>query len=69
MEATANFIQEQRALVDYSPADIDNVKGFLKDLKPISTPLGKFLINHRKIKAQKQALLESAREQEQKRDS
>ncbi|CAO3691336.1 unnamed protein product [Umbelopsis ramanniana] len=69
MEATANFIQEQRALVDYSPADVDSVKGFLKDLKPISTPLGKFLINHRKIKAQKQALLESAREQEQKQDS
>jgi nucleolar complex protein 2 len=69
MEATSNFIQEKRSLVDYSPADLENVNGFLKDLKPISTPLGKFLINHRKIKAQKQALLESAREQDQKRDS
>jgi nucleolar complex protein 2 len=51
-------------LVDYSPANIEKVDGFLKDLKPNATPIGKFLINHRNIKAQKQALLESAREQD-----
>jgi nucleolar complex protein 2 len=51
-------------MVDYSPQDIDMVDSFSKGLKPEATPLGKFMINHRKIKAQKQALLESAREQE-----
>ncbi|CAO3677368.1 unnamed protein product [Umbelopsis vinacea] len=64
IEATAKFIQDKRSLVDYSPANIEKVDGFLKDLKPNATPIGKFLINHRNIKAQKQALLESAREQD-----
>lgn len=64
MEATAKFILDKRSMVDYSPANMEATEGFLQDLKPNATPIGKFLVNHRNVKAQKQALLESAREQE-----
>ncbi|KAG2178760.1 hypothetical protein INT43_001606, partial [Umbelopsis isabellina] len=64
IDGTSKLIQEKRSMVDYSPQNMDKIESFSNGLKPQATPLGKFMNNHRQIKAQKQALLESAREME-----
>ena len=68
LEANAKFIEEKRAKVDFAPKDRTQVEAFLKDFDVTKTPLGAYVVGQRKMRAQKAAMLEEARkEEDQKR--
>lgn len=63
--ANANYITTKRSNVEYGPSNKAEVQAFLKDEKWESTPLGQFVVVHRKTREQRAKLLkEAAREQQ-----
>ncbi|KAL2155043.1 hypothetical protein VTH82DRAFT_3719 [Thermothelomyces myriococcoides] len=67
LEANARFIEEKRARVDFAPKDRAQVDAFLKDFEWERTPLGAYVVSQRKLKAERQRLLEEARREEEKK--
>jgi nucleolar complex protein 2 len=67
LEANAKFIEEKRARVDFAPKDRAQVDAFLKDLEWERTPLGAFVVSQRKLRAERQRLVEEARKEEERK--
>ncbi|KAK3904741.1 Noc2p family-domain-containing protein [Staphylotrichum tortipilum] len=67
LEANSKFIEERRAKVDFAPKDRAQVDAFLKDLDWERTPLGAFVVSQRKLRAERQKLVEEARKEEEKK--
>ncbi len=67
LEANAKFVEEKRAKVDFAPKDRTQVDAFLKDLEWERTPLGAFVVSQRKLRAEKQKMVEEARKDEDKK--
>lgn len=67
LEANGKFIEEKRAKVDFAPKDRAQVDAFLKDLDWERTPLGAFVVSQRKLRAEKQKLVEEARKDEERK--
>jgi nucleolar complex protein 2 len=67
LEANAKFIEEKRARVEFAPKDRTQVDAFLKDLEWERTPLGAFVVSQRKLRAERQRLVEEARKEEERK--
>ena len=67
LEANAKFVEERRAKVEFAPKDRAQVDAFLKDLEWERTPLGAFVVSQRKLRAEKQRLMEEARKDEDRK--
>jgi nucleolar complex protein 2 len=67
LEANAKFVEEKRAKVDFAPKDRSQVDGFLKDLEWERTPVGAFVVSQRKLRAERQKLVEQSRKEEAKK--
>ncbi|KAL2126459.1 hypothetical protein VTI74DRAFT_873 [Chaetomium olivicolor] len=67
LEANTKFIEEKRAKVEFAPKDRAQVDAFLKDLEWEKTPLGAFVVSQRKLRAEKQRLVEEARKEEERK--
>ncbi|KAH6853526.1 Noc2p family-domain-containing protein [Chaetomium sp. MPI-CAGE-AT-0009] len=67
LEANARFVEEKRAKVEFAPKDRAQVDAFLKDLDWERTPLGAFVVSQRKLRAERQRLVEEARKEEDKK--
>jgi nucleolar complex protein 2 len=67
LEANAKFVEEKRAKVEFAPKDRAQVEAFLKDLDWERTPLGAFVVSQRKLRAERQRMVEEARKEEDKK--
>jgi nucleolar complex protein 2 len=67
LEANARFIEEKRAKVEFAPKDRAQVDAFLKDMEWERTPLGAFVVSQRKLKAERQKVVEEARKEEERK--
>ncbi len=67
LEANAKFVEEKRAKVDFAPKDRAQVDAFLKDLEWERTPLGAFVVSQRKLRAERQKMVEEARKEEDRK--
>ncbi|KAK4153238.1 Noc2p family-domain-containing protein [Chaetomidium leptoderma] len=67
LEANAKFVDEKRAKVEFAPKDRSQVDAFLKDLEWERTPLGAFVVSQRKLRAERQRLMDEARKDEEKK--
>ncbi|KAK4042247.1 Noc2p family-domain-containing protein [Parachaetomium inaequale] len=67
IEANAKFVEEKRAKVEFAPKDRAQVDAFLKDLEWERTPLGAFVVSQRKLRAERQRLVEEARKEEDRK--
>ncbi|KAL2180147.1 Noc2p family-domain-containing protein [Thermothelomyces heterothallicus CBS 202.75] len=67
LEANARFVEEKRARVDFAPKDRAQVDAFLKDFDWERTPLGAYVVSQRKLRAERQRLVEEARREEEKK--
>ncbi|CAJ0848334.1 2712_t:CDS:10 [Entrophospora sp. SA101] len=52
LEQNSKYIEQQRSKVDFSPNNLTQLRSFLKDISPDSTPLGKFAKSMRLLKEQ-----------------
>lgn len=66
LNANASFITSKRSAIEYGPSNKAEVKLFLKDTKWELTPLGQYVVVHRKAKAERVKLLKEALEEEEK---
>ncbi|KIW08618.1 uncharacterized protein PV09_00575 [Verruconis gallopava] len=68
IESNSRFIEEKRAKVEFAPGNRAGIEGFLKDTEWEKTPLGAFVVGQRKVREQKEKVLEEGRKaQEAKR--
>ncbi|ROW14229.1 hypothetical protein VPNG_04223 [Cytospora leucostoma] len=67
IEASARFIEEKRAKVDFAPKDRVQVDAFLKGFDWEKTPLGAFAVGQRKQRAEKARLMDEARREDDKK--
>jgi nucleolar complex protein 2 len=67
LEANGKFIEEKRAKVEFAPKDRSQVEAFLKDFEWERTPLGAFVVSQRKLRAEKQKMVEEARKEEERK--
>lgn len=67
LEANAKFIEERRAKVDFAPRDRTQVDAFLKDFEWEKTPLGAYVVSQRKMRAERQKMVELARKEDEKK--
>ncbi|PHH89419.1 hypothetical protein CDD83_6114 [Cordyceps sp. RAO-2017] len=64
LEASARFVEERRAQVDFAPRDRAQVDAFLRDFDPTATPLGAYVVGQRKARAEKAKVLDEARRED-----
>jgi nucleolar complex protein 2 len=67
LEANAKWIEERRAKVDYAVNDRAGVEGFLREEEWEKTPLGAFVVSQRKLREEKERLVEEGRREDEKR--
>ncbi|KAK4242711.1 Noc2p family-domain-containing protein [Achaetomium macrosporum] len=67
LEANGKFIEEKRAKVEFAPKDRSQVDAFLKDFEWERTPLGAFVVSQRKLRAERQKMVEEARKAEERK--
>jgi nucleolar complex protein 2 len=67
IEANAKFVEEKRAKVEFAPKDRAQVDAFLKDLEWERTPLGAFVVSQRKLREERQRMVEEARKEEDRK--
>lgn len=60
LNANATFITTRRSNVEYGPSNKAEVQAFLKEDSWESTPLGQYVVVHRKVKAERVKLLKLA---------
>ncbi|ORX74210.1 Noc2-domain-containing protein, partial [Linderina pennispora] len=56
-EQTAKMVQQHRAKVDFSPANLSAANRFMEDVHPDTTPIGAYAVSLRKVRAQQRATL------------
>jgi nucleolar complex protein 2 len=66
IEANSRWIEEKRAKIEFAPNDRAGVEGFLKDFDWTKTPLGAYVANQQKARAEKARLLEEARKERER---
>lgn len=66
LNANSTYITQKRANVEYGPSNKAEVQAFLKDEKWESTPLGQYVVVHRKTREERARLLKEAIEEEEK---
>ncbi|KAG9604149.1 Noc2-domain-containing protein, partial [Aureobasidium melanogenum] len=66
VDANIRFVEEKRAKVDFAPNNRSEVENFLKETEWQKTPLGAFVVGQRKIREEKQKLMEEARKEDEK---
>ncbi|KAI5798960.1 Noc2p family-domain-containing protein [Geopyxis carbonaria] len=70
LDQNSKFIEEKRSKIDFAPNKREQVDSFLKDVEWETTPLGAYVTSQRKVREEKQKLLEEslreAKEREQK---
>lgn len=66
LNANAAYITSKRSSIEYGPSNRAEVKLFLKDVKWESTPLGQYVVVHRRAKAERVRLLKEAVAEEEK---
>ena len=67
LEANGKFIEEKRARVDFAPKNRTQVDAFLKDFDWEKTPVGAFVVVQRKIRTEKQKMLDEARKEDERK--
>jgi nucleolar complex protein 2 len=67
VDANIRFVEEKRVKVDFAPNNRGEVENFLKETEWQKTPLGAFVIGQRKIRDEKQKLMEEARKEDEKK--
>ncbi|KAK8180834.1 Noc2p family-domain-containing protein [Phyllosticta citribraziliensis] len=67
LEANSRWIEERRSKVDFAPNNRAGVEGFLKETEWEKTPLGAYVATQRKLREQKEKLLEQGRREEEKK--
>jgi nucleolar complex protein 2 len=67
VDANIRFVEERRVKVDFAPNDRSGVENFLKEVEWQKTPLGAFVVGQRKIRDEKQTLIEEARKDDEKK--
>lgn len=66
LNANAAYITAKRSNIEYGPSNKAEVKAFLKDEPWESTPLGQYVVVHRKAREERQRLLKEAIAEEEK---
>lgn len=66
LNANAAYITTKRASVEYGPSNKAEVKNFLKDVTWESTPLGQYVVVHRKAREERDRLLKEAIAEEER---
>ncbi|PSK53855.1 hypothetical protein B9Z65_7661 [Elsinoe australis] len=66
LDANCKWIEDRRAKVDFAPNNKSGVEGFLKDIEWTKTPLGAFVAGQRKVREERQKMLEEARKEEER---
>lgn len=66
LNANATYITQKRANVEYGPSNKAEVQAFLKDVKWESTPLGQYVVVHRRAREEKAKLLKASVEEDEK---
>jgi nucleolar complex protein 2 len=67
LEASAKFIEEKRAKVNFAPNNRAGVDGFLKGFEWEKTPLGAFVVGQRTQREEKAKMLDEGRRAEDKK--
>ncbi|KAF7511012.1 hypothetical protein GJ744_005558 [Endocarpon pusillum] len=67
LEANAQWIEERRNQVQFSPKDRAEVEAFLKDDAWEDTPLGAFVVGQRKLREERKRVLEQGRQEEDRK--
>ncbi|KAI4796608.1 nucleolar complex protein 2 [Aureobasidium sp. EXF-8845] len=67
VDANIRFVEEKRVKVDFAPNNRGEVENFLKETEWQKTPLGAFVVGQRKIRDEKQKLMEEARKEDEKK--
>ncbi|CAC9892212.1 unnamed protein product [Aureobasidium pullulans] len=67
VDANIRFVEEKRVKVDFAPNNRSEVENFLKDTEWQKTPLGAFVVGQRRIRDEKQKLMEEARKEDEKK--
>ncbi|KKF97355.1 Nucleolar complex protein 2 [Ceratocystis platani] len=65
IEANARFIEEKRGKIEFAPKDRTQVDAFLRDFEWENTPLGAYIAVQRKLKVEKDKMMEQARKDEE----
>jgi nucleolar complex protein 2 len=65
LELNSRWIEERRAKVTFAPKNRADVENFLKETDWENTPLGAFVKTQRKLREEKAAILEQARQDEE----
>lgn len=66
LNANAAYITSKRSNIEYGPSNKAEVKAFLKDVSWESTPLGQYVVVHRKAKEERIKLLKEAIAEEER---
>ncbi|KAI9763593.1 MAG: Nucleolar Complex 2 protein [Geoglossum simile] len=66
-EANAKWVEERRAKVDYAVSDRAGVEGFLREEEWEKTPLGAFVMGQRKLRGEKERLVEEGRREDERK--
>jgi nucleolar complex protein 2 len=66
-EANARWIEERRHTVTFAPKDRAEVEAFLRDVPWEATPCGAFVVGQRKMRKERQKVLEQGKREEEKR--
>lgn len=67
LDANSKWIEERRARVDFAPNNRAGVDSFLKEESWEKTPLGAFVVTQRKLREERQRILEKGRQDEERR--
>ncbi|MCJ1300248.1 Nucleolar Complex 2 protein [Hypocenomyce scalaris] len=67
LEANALWVEERRRKVDFAPSDRAGVEGFLRELEWEGSPLGAFLVGMRRLREERERVLEEGRRGEERR--
>lgn len=64
LDANAKFVEERRRKVDFAPGNREDVARFLEEVGWEDTPLGAFVVGARKVREERERVLEEGRERE-----
>lgn len=67
LDANSRWIEEKRARVEFAPNDRAGVEGFLRDEEWEKTPLGAWVVGLRRVRKQRETVLEESRRQEEEK--
>jgi len=68
LDSNAKWIEQKRLKVDYAPNNRAGVEKFLEDTLWENTPLGAYVVSQRKLREEKEKLLEAARKDRQEEE-